>query len=102
MLVANHLVQYPEQARVGAVSELHSSNTLTLAIPPRCLFIFKPFNSLKTPSWSTVISTMGVNRLVSFEGISESDSRVKADLTGTAYYKCLPYQDCQFSKFHFL
>ena len=35
---------------------------------------------MRTPLGSTVILAMGVNGLVPLHGISESDSRVKADL----------------------
>ena len=68
------------KARIGAISELHSFNTLGL-IPsgPDALFILKPFNKLKTPFGSTVILPMEVNGLVPLQGITESDSRVKAD-----------------------
>ena len=63
-----------------AISELHSFNTLSLRPSgPGALCILSPFNSLKTPLGSTVISPMTVNGLVPLEGISESVSRVKAD-----------------------
>ena len=56
---------------MGAISELHSFNTLALRPSgPGALCIFKPFNSLRP---------YGVNGLVPLYGISESDSRVKTD-----------------------
>ena len=65
---------------MGAISELHSFNTL--ALRPSCpgaLCTLSPFNSLRMPLGSTVISPMAVKGLVPLEGISESVSRVKAD-----------------------
>ena len=44
-------------------------------------YILRLFYNLKTPFESTVISHMGVNGLVPLQEISESDSRVKRDLT---------------------
>ena len=86
---------------MGAISELHSFNTLALRpSDPGALCIFKPFNSLRTPLGSTVISPIGVNGLVPLHGISESDSRVKAD--SNCLLHMFPYQECQSSKFHFL
>ena len=65
---------------MGAISELHSFNTLALKPSgPGALCTLSPFNSLKTPLGSTVISPMAVNGLVPLEGISESASRVIAD-----------------------
>ena len=65
---------------MGAISELHSFNTLALRpSDPGALCIFKPFNSLGTPLGSTGISPMGVNGLVLLHGISKSDWRVKTD-----------------------
>ena len=56
---------------MGEISELYSFNTLTLRPSgPDALCMFRLFNSFKTPFGSTVISTMGVNGLVPFEGIS--------------------------------
>ena len=63
-----------------AISELHSLNTLALrSSGPGALCIIKPFNSLRTPLGSTVISPMGVNGLVPLHWISESDLREKAE-----------------------
>ena len=63
-----------------AISELRYFNTLALRLSgPGALCIFKPFNSLRTPLGSTVISPMGVNGLLPLHGISESDSQVKGD-----------------------
>ena len=65
---------------MGAISELHSFNTLALRPSgPGALCIFKSFNSLRTPGGTTVISPIRVNGLVPLHGTSESDSRVKAD-----------------------
>ena len=61
---------------MGAISELHSFNTLALRPSgPGALCIFKPFNSLRTPLGSTAISPMGVKGLVPLHGISESISK---------------------------
>ena len=88
---------------MGANSELHSFNTLALRPSgPGALCIFKPFNSLRTPLWSTVISPMGVNGLVPLLGISESDSRVKTDsnllITDVCLIKSVSLQNSIFSK----
>ena len=65
---------------MGEISELHYFNTLAPRTSgPGALCIFKPFNSLRNPLGSTVISPMGVNGLVPLHRISESDSQVKAD-----------------------
>ena len=67
---------------MGAISELHSFNTLTLRPSgpgALCTSTLSPFNSLRTPLRSTVISHMAVNGVVPLEGISELVSRVKAD-----------------------
>ena len=66
---------------MGAISELHSFNTLALGPsgPGALLCTLSSFNSLRTPLGSTVISPMAVNGLVPLEDISESVSRVKAD-----------------------
>ena len=53
--------------------------------------MFSPSNSLATPFGSTVMSPMEENGLATFEGGSESPSRVKAD------WKCL----LQMSAFYF-
>ena len=59
---------------------VHSFNTLALRPSgPGALCTLSPFNSLRTPLGSTVISPMAVNGLVPLDGISESVSRVKAD-----------------------
>ena len=59
-------------AIIGEISELHSFNTLALRPSgPNALCMFTLINSFKTPFGSTVISPMGVNGLVPFEGISE-------------------------------
>ena len=63
---------------MGAISELHSINTLALRpYGTGALCIFKPFNSLRTPLGSTVISPMGANGLVPLHGISGSDLQVR-------------------------
>ena len=50
---------------MGVISELHSFNTLALRPSGQgALCMFKPFNSLRTPLGSTVISPMGMNGLV--------------------------------------
>ena len=68
------------KARIGAISELHSFNTLALRPSgPDAICIFKLLNSLRIPLGSTVISPIGVKGLVTLEEISASDSCVKAD-----------------------
>ena len=54
---------------MGAISELHSFNTLALKpCGTGALGVFKLFNSLRTTLWSTVISSIGVNGLVPLHG----------------------------------
>ena len=67
-----------------AISELHSFNTLALRLSgPGALCTFSPFNSLRTPLGSTVISLMAVNGLVPLEGIPESVSRVPSSVVAS-------------------
>ena len=77
---------------MGAVQNynVHSFNTLALRPSgPGALCTLSPFNSLRTPLGSTVISPMAVNWLVPLRGISELVSRVKAE---NVYYIYLPYR----------
>ena len=65
---------------MGAISELHSFNTLALRLSGLgALRTLCPFSSLRSPLGSNVISPMGVNELVPLDGIYESVSRVNAD-----------------------
>ena len=65
---------------IGKISLLHSLSTLAFSPSgPEALWTFCLSNSLATPFGSTVMSPMEKNRLASFEGGSESSSRVKAD-----------------------
>ena len=78
-IISKRLIVYIK-VRIGAISELHSFNTLVLKPSGPCaLCILKLFNSLRTPLESTVISPKKVNGLEPCPWISELDSRLKAD-----------------------
>ena len=91
--LSNRFILFIVKDRIGAISELHSFNTLALKPSGTgALCIFKLFNSLRTPLGSTIISPIGVNGLMLLPGISELSSHVKTDSNCLLQYQSSKFQ----------